>query len=397
MSCTKKTCGIEGWGDTKSGDPSNDVRLSATSEFGGIMVSWALPSTNPHAIAYVRLYRGTSNDFSTAVVIANPAGDRYFDPLSGDVTKVWFYWITTVSVNGTIGPLSNFASAVAKSSIDETIRQLSGRISASALNGELTSEIAKIPLYNATIQEEIQRRMAVEREASLALGGVQDVATQAIVVTETLRTELKTKTEAAMTAVTLQGVAFGSSVAGLAETVNFNASKDSALGQKLTTLDVAVNGSSLSSEVGLTSKIDSVTSTVNGMYTAKISSYTPGGKPLIGGFGIANNGTSVDAIFNVNTFAIGGTDTDVPTHPFIVTDGKVYMHDAVVGKIQFKKLVDETGAFMVENGKLRASAVDTNNLVLSSGTTGGRMVITKDCITVYDDSNNIRVKIGNLS
>lgn len=397
MSCTNGTCGIEGWGGPLPGDPSSDLILSATSEFGGIMVSWTYPTVNPYAVSYILLYRGTRDDFDTAVQIGVVSGDRYLDSFPEGSAANQYYWIRPVSRNGTDGMLVGPVYTHAKATIEDTIRQLSGRINSSFLNQELTAQLGVIPVLGRSITQEVQDRMAEAALLAQALGNAQAAAQSAITVVEHEVTRSITAERALVTSMDIMAAGFGKNIAGLAETVELKTGPTSAIATKITTLESTVNGNTATGEVKLSTQIDSVKGTVAGLYTCKLQYKQNDGTYLIGGFGMINDGKTVDAIFNVNTFAIGGTDSTNTIRPFIVTNGTVYMNDAVIKNLQFNKLVDDTGTFMVQNGKLRATAVDTENLVLSSGTTGGRMVITKDCITVYDNSNNVRVKIGNLS
>ncbi|MGO1718436.1 MAG: phage tail tip fiber protein, partial [Halomonas sp.] len=103
------------------------------------------------------------------------------------------------------------------------------------------------------------------------------------------------------------------------------------------------------------------------LYTAKVQS---GG--LIGGFGIHNDGTEVDAGFDVDRFWIGRTDSD-KRKPFIIDNNVVYMNNAMIrnGSIQEGQLGAITiGKFFLNDGTpvttagglIRAEAIDVDNL-----------------------------------
>ncbi|WP_144982895.1 phage tail tip fiber protein [Halomonas sp. C22] len=103
------------------------------------------------------------------------------------------------------------------------------------------------------------------------------------------------------------------------------------------------------------------------LYTAKVQS---GG--LVGGFGIFNDGSEVEAGFDVDRFWIGRTDSD-KRKPFIIDGNVVYMNNAMIrnGSIQEGQLGPITiGKFFLNDGTpvttagglIRADAIDVDNL-----------------------------------
>ena len=158
MTCTTGSCGLGGWGGALPGDPSNDITLSAVGVYGGIQVSWAYPSTNPFAVSYIKVYRGLSAVFSSAMKIAEVSGDRYFDKvLSG--TR-YYYWIQVTSINGTVAGTIGPASAIAQAAIDEIYTLLSGMIDSSLLTTSLRTNIDKIGVLGTSLQAEVDARLA---------------------------------------------------------------------------------------------------------------------------------------------------------------------------------------------------------------------------------------------
>lgn len=167
------------------------------------------------------------------------------------------------------------------------------------------------------------------------------------------------------------------------------------------------------------------------LYTAKVQS---GG--LIGGFGVYNDGTEVDAGFDVDRFWIGRTDSD-KRKPFIIDNNVVYINNAMIrnGSIQEGHLGPITiGKFFLNDGTpvttagglIRAEAIDVDNLSVAEAATfygvaqssnwpssgwrlhpnggfdiktassGGRLEIFGDRQSVYDGSGRLRVRIGRL-
>lgn len=98
-----------------------------------------------------------------------------------------------------------------------------------------------------------------------------------------------------------------------------------ALASSVKTVEATLNGNVATGQVGLISEVNSVTGSLDTMFFAKVQA-----NGLIGGFGIWNNGTEVQAGFDVDTFWVGRT-TGVggdAVKPFIIADGKVFMNEA---------------------------------------------------------------------
>jgi hypothetical protein len=469
-------CGGGGWGGPLPGDPDNNSILKATSDFGGVEVSWSYPNTNPHAVSFFRVYRGITNDFNGAIVIANVSGDRFFDSDESVAPVQRFYWIQIVSINGTTGELIGPAAAVSKPNIEQTIAALSGKINATLLSKELSSLIGEIPTVKSTISGEISDRIKADQAAAAALGNVQVATANAVTLINSEVSKLVLADQAVIKQVDLMGVKYDGAIAGVKQEIEVKAGPNSALAKKVNTLESTVTDpntglqkrlaqvestvttftgaggstaqslttlgskvgtletnysaikqeltaattanttqassittltsnvtdankaitSQASIQVGLKTDIDKINGTMNTMYTVKLqASKTREGKPLIGGFGLANSGTSIDAVFDVNTFSIGAPNSN-GIKPFIVDNGVVYISQAAIKTLSFNKLADDSGTFLVQNGKLRADKVDVGEIELRSGVTGGRMIINKNNITIFDDNNMLRVKIGNL-
>lgn len=130
------------------------------------------------------------------------------------------------------------------------------------------------------------------------------------------------------------------------------AQSDSAISAAITTSQLTLNGNIASAQSTLQTNID----TVNGKVTAIGARYTAvvSANGLVGGFGVYNNGTVIQAGFDVNEFWVGSSQTN-KRKPFIISNGVTYIDDAAINKLTFTKLRDEAGAVMIENGKIKAN------------------------------------------
>ena len=143
MTDTADSCGTGLGGTiTHPTDPVGNPGITARGSTNGIHVSWTYPTVNPHAVAYFILFRATSASVASSVEIARGAMNYYVDTnedLENEVT--YFYWVQSVSINGTIGELVGPASASMRPSIDELVEAVVGRIKESALDQALRDKI----------------------------------------------------------------------------------------------------------------------------------------------------------------------------------------------------------------------------------------------------------------
>lgn len=243
MSCVGDTCGTGGGNIPKPGDPNNNGVLSATPAFGGIDINWTFPTTNPFAVAYTVIYRALSNDFNTAILLAPQVGGGfYYDPVDPGIE--YFYWITFVSINGTVGDLIGPVSAVARSSIEKTIEELAGKIDAGVLAQSLKTEIARIPAIDEKIFQEVQDRIDTQWNLAEQILQQQEISDETItrVVDET--TQRQTADSAVVTSINQLYAQAGGNAAAISQEAIVRANKDEALAALITNLSVQ-NGSTL--------------------------------------------------------------------------------------------------------------------------------------------------------
>jgi len=357
--CVDNVCGLGGFNNPKPGDPDNNSVLTATPAYGGIDLNWSFPSTNPWAVAHTRVYRAISNDVMSSQLIKVIGGNFYYDPVPPNV--LYYYWIEFVSVNGTYGSLIGPASSTAMSTIEKTIEDLTGRIDAGVLAQSLKGEINKIVLLDSTITDEIQNRL----DDQAALGNLITLSDGTLVNALTI---LETETQARITSegaivnsMNLMAAGFEDSLAGVVEEVNILVGPDSALAEKVLTTEAEVFGNVTTGQVGLSSKVitlDGKVVSIGSLYTVKLNT-----NGLIGGFGTYNDGTTVQAGFDVDSFWVGRTSANM-RKPFIIDSGVVYIDEAAINKLTFSKLRDESGSFIVANGKVKANYLDTNGLII---------------------------------
>lgn len=411
-------CGTGEWTGPKPGDPNtSDLLLHAVPAFGGIDVTWTWPDTFPEAVAYTTIYRGTTPDFNAAVVhVAAASGNFYYDRIERNVVTRFYYWIIVHSIYGTPSRLIGPAWAEAKPRIEEMIEDLTGQIDNGVLAPALKAEIARIELNHLNITQEMLDREAEDDAlaAQVTVVGAHSDGTRAL-----LQQEVLARTD--------QGSAFVSTVNTLWAEVNGNiaavqtqvtaAVNDiQALAQQVTNLETQVGEDLAQVLQTMQTKIDTVDGkvvSIGALWTAQVNV-----NGLIGGFGVYNDGRIVEAGFDVDRFWVGRTGAN-KRKPFIIENDVTYIDDAAINKLTFSKLRDESGSFVVQNGKVKAQYIDVDTLVARqaqsanfqwetrgwalaadgnvyiNGSGGaGRMIISSTLIRIFDQYNRLRVRMG---
>ena len=205
-------------------------------------------------------------------------------------------------------------------------------------------------------------------------------------------------------------------ISGLTSTVSTIDGEVTALSGSLTTLGTTVGGN--------TTSISQQATSINGLegqYSVKIDN-----NGHVAGFGLSNTTTTAGPtsafIVRADRFAVidpastaDGLGTTTPTTdnvPFVIDSGKTYIRSAAIqdatitnamiadGTIDGELKVFNIDASSIETGTLDASKVSivgvTPSLDIKSSSTGARMQIQQDRISVFDSTNTPRVILGRL-
>lgn len=331
MSSTSFVCGTGGWGGPLPGDPDSNLALRAVPAFGGIDIWISYPTVNPHALAHTILYRGVSDNFDHAIRHTEFSGTFFHDRLDNENPIEYFYWIQTVSVNGTVGELVGPVSATARPSIEQFLTQLTGKIDAGVLAQSLQERIDKIEGLEEGLRQEASHR-ANEHESM----------TQAF-------TSLQASVEETSSL--------------LLEEVNVRSDAFSTLAQAITTTQSTFGENIAQTQVQMQTHVDHINdeiTSIGALYTAKVNV-----NGLIGGFGVYNDGKEVEAGFDVDTFWVGRTNAN-KRKPFVIVGNETVIDEAVINRLTFSKLRDESGNLIVANGKIQAGYITIANAMIQS-------------------------------
>lgn len=322
--CDVSGCGTGGWTGPLPGDPDNILSISAAAAFGGIDVTWSYPGVNPHAVAHVQLFRALVNDFAQSAQIALVAGTFFHDRIDAGIT--YYYWLRVVSINGTLGDPIGPASATSRPLIGDLIEQLTGEIDAGVLAESLKGRLDEISLLNENLAAEIFDRESGQTSFAAALLAVED------------------------------GVAEAHTF--IADEITSRVTANSAIIEQIE-LVAAVAGDQVAEALVTTQAwVDAVDLKAGALWSAKLTVNN-----LVGGFGIYNDGSLVEAGFDVDTFWVGRTAAN-KRKPFIVVGAETFIDQAVINELTFTKLKDAAGTVIVADGKIKTDYLETKGLLI---------------------------------
>lgn len=391
MTSSTNTCGVGGWGGPLPGDPDNNSALHARAAFGGIDVTWSMPATNPHAVAYTKVWRSVLPNFNTAIVIASVGGDTYYDKNESTLDTLYYYWIQFVSINGTVGAPIGPDSAQSRPPVAQVISLLSGDIEESMLSNALRAQLGQIVTNYGEFQDEVETRNSAVANLTDAISQMQTTIDEAITLVNDEITSRQDGDSALVLSVNSIAAANANALALIASESEARVAADSALALLISTAETTFGDNLAAVEVGLASSITTINGeleSIGALYTAKVTA-----NGLVGGFGIYNDGTEVQAGFDVDTFWVGRTSAD-KVKPFIIQDGVVYMNSAVIkdGTISTAKIADTIQSTNYSSGLAGWKLTKAGTLELN----GTRMQISNSVISVRDDNGVERVRIGTL-
>lgn len=360
-------CGTGQWSGPKPGDPDNNSILYASPGFGGIDVAWTYPGVNPHAVAHVILFRSSSADPTTMVQHAIVDGSFFFDRIDSAAPIQYYYWIRIVSINGTVGDVIGPASSTARSSIEDTIESLSGKINEGVLSQTLKAEIDRIKVNALDLSQEILDRALNDDALGASFNTIQAFSeeTRALVQTEAIA---RTEADSAFVAVANTLYASTEQNAGsIQELSKVVVEVDKANAQRISQAEAVLGEDIGRVEQSLSTtveRVDGKLQTLSAQWTAKVQV-----NGLIGGFGIyaSDDGvvSEVQAGFDVDTFFVGRSTT-AGIRPFIVAGNEVFINGAVINSLTFNKLRADDGSLAFANGKLQAKYIEVENLSITN-------------------------------
>lgn len=264
------SCGLGG-GVVLPNDPSNNSVLTATPAFGGVDVSWTLPSTNPFAIAHTIIYRAVASNFDLAMPLAVSGGNLYYDKNELGTPIEYFYWIRFISINGTQGELIGPASATARPTIEKMLELLTGVINTGHLALSLREELNQITLNGQAIQDEIAARLLSSEALADALTIVQGNLDNAVTLISEEVTARQEYQEALVTQLNTIAVGNDENAAAILAEQTARVSADDALAEDINILYTETENNTaaiIAESSARTTQYDSLASTLTSVQAA---------------------------------------------------------------------------------------------------------------------------------
>ena len=250
MACTSGTCsprgtsgitcgsGIRLPGIPVAGDPDNNIYLSANGVSGGVELSWNYPALNPAAVSHFKVFRGITGVFADAVEKVIVAGSSYFDKISVEEIRRYFYWIQVVSIQGTtmepIGP----AMATPLSKKVDVLESLTAEIDEGHLATSLRERIQLLEVLQKNLAQETIDRALANQALADALASVQSDTDLALTYVQNEITERTSADEALVTAVEALSAGLGENAAAIVEEKTIRATETESLANQVNILYV---------------------------------------------------------------------------------------------------------------------------------------------------------------
>jgi len=348
-------------------DMHNSV-LIAKPTYGGIHLSWTYPEHNPHAVTHTLVFRSETVDPDARVHLGLTNSSHYVDQI--DEPATYYYWIQFVSINGTKGPLIGPASATSEDFIERTLEGLTQKIDEGMLAPKLKDIIGRVSENETAIAAERYSRIDADGNLSLAFSDLEvnvgDLQTALIDAQE----EFRSADQAMVNTIEGLYASINNNHSLILEEQTVRSSETGALAQDLSTLETTLNGNIAQVQTNVETSIDAVETDLSGLsrdltnvtYDVESisASYTTvvNVNGLIGGFGIGNDGTTVEAGFDVDRFWVGRTSSD-KVKPFIVDNGVAYLDEARIRNASIDTLQIAGNAVTVPATRTRNSGQST--------------------------------------
>lgn len=189
------------------------------------------------------------------------------------------------------------------------------------------------------------------------------------------RTELET---AIVNAIKSEATSLSGNAAVMQTKITTVADANTALSERTDTIQSTVGAN--------TSSIQTAQESINGINASWSIKADVNG--VVGGLGVVNDGRTVDFIMRASSFAIQGPSGSNSV-PFVV-----YPDGATIGGVYVPPGVFIDTAFIRRGSFDSLSALSANIGHFKSAATGRRLEIKDGLVSVYDDSNTLRVRLG---
>ncbi len=300
-------------------------------------------------------------------------------------------------------------------SLQSSVTTINNTLATKADASALTSLSNTVTQQGNTLTAQAQQLTSLTASVDANTGQINNLAYTAL-----------TNALSSAEAVTNQLVTFGNAQASYDLLVKTVANNDNAMAEKVERLSASVNDNvstiltsqqvisdSVSSQATqinqISSSVDQNTAAIQVKATTQFSSGSATASYAVNA-GITYNGAYYDAgmvislsggkssiLFNADTFAVYNGTSDNSALPFVVTGSQVYLRDAFIadGTITTAKIADTISSANYVSGQTGWAINKSGTIEINGYVSGqGRMVISNNRITIYDENNSVAVVLG---
>lgn len=365
------------------------AELVTVSKLMGIDLNWRNPifaNTN----AAIEIWVSKDNNFANArklITLAYPTNSYSYTGLG--VAETYYFWARMVSKD-VAGKFTDAVEGVTERDATKIVDYIHGQINKSALTKELIDEISG-------------KSEAAEAAKDIAEKAIAQIQQEAITRGTQINELKKVDTQQAQLITTATAKA-ESALSGITAAQQAQANSDKANAQQISALTARIDGAE-ATVTQMSNTVAGLNGKVSSMHTIRTQAIN-GGKTAIAGISLGASENESSVIVMADKFGVVKSATDgVIKNVFTVANnqlalsGDLIADGTILGQhIKANQTIQSpviNGGSLNINNRFIVNGSGDVTIRANSGNVG--MVITNDRIDVYDESGNLRVRLGKLS
>lgn len=375
---------------TKSFSINFDIKeLVTVSKVMGIDINWRNPifaNTN----AAIEIWVSKDNNFANArklITLAYPTNSYSYTGLG--VAETYYFWARMVSKD-VAGKFTDAVEGVTERDATKIVDYIHGQINKSALTKELIDEISG-------------KSEAAEAAKDIAEKAIAQIQQEAITRGTQINELKKVDTQQAQRITTATAKA-ESALSGITAVQQAQANSNKANAQQINALTARIDGAE-ATVMQMSNTVADLNGKVSSMHTIRTQAIN-GGKTAIAGISLGASENESSVIVMADKFGVVKSATDgVIKNVFTVANNQLALSGDLIadGTILGQHIKSNQ---TIQSPVINGGSLNINNRFIVNGSGGVTiransgnvgMVITNDRIDVYDESGNLRVRLGKLS
>lgn len=375
---------------TKSFSINFDIKeLVTVSKVMGIDLNWRNPifaNTN----AAIEIWVSKDNNFANArklITLAYPTNSYSYTGLGA--AETYYFWARMVSKD-VAGKFTDAVEGVTERDATKIVDYIHGQINKSALTKELIDEISG-------------KSEAAEAAKDIAEKAIAQIQQEAITRGTQINELKKVDTQQAQRITTATAKA-ESALSGITAVQQAQANSNKANAQQINALTARIDGAE-ATVTQMSNTVADLNGKVSSMHTIRTQAIN-GGKTAIAGISLGASENESSVIVMADKFGVVKSATDgVIKNVFTVANNQLALSGDLIadGTILGQHIKSNQ---TIQSPVINGGSLNINNRFIVNGSGGVTiransgnvgMVITNDRIDVYDESGNLRVRLGKLS